>query len=148
MERKTEEVYELVLNVLKIIPQPYREDITDKVCLEIEKNPYWLNHYHNLCKELTVHVVNNYIGYYTKSITGFNSGNKATASSKLIKSYTKLVEHQVLLIKLFDPSLMQDKWSNSQRAAGRRREDETAGGQAGVDYGGAEGQHEGKTRAE
>jgi len=93
MARKTEEVYELVQEVLHTIPQPYHEDITDKVCLEIEKNPQWLNQYHNLCKELTTHVVNRYIGFYTKDITGFKAGNQIIAKSRLIKSYTKVFTH-------------------------------------------------------
>lgn len=93
MGRKTEEVYELVQGVLKTIPQPYHEDITDKVCLEIEKNPHWLNRYHNLCSELTTHVVNKFIGFYTKRITGFNASTQIIAKSKLIKSYTRLIRH-------------------------------------------------------
>jgi hypothetical protein len=91
MPRKTEEVYELVKEVLKTIPAPYSEDITDEVCYKIETNPVWLREYNNLCAELKKFVVNNSIGYYTKSITGKQSHKKAPArKSTIIKSFTRL----------------------------------------------------------
>ena len=92
MLRKTEGVYELVQNVLRTFSEPYDEDIIEDVCLAIENNPDWLRQYNELGDELRHWVVNNWIGQYTKSITGLNSLREVDAKrSKLIKSYTKLV---------------------------------------------------------
>ena len=91
MARKTEEVFELVQDVLAIIPKPYGDDITDEVCQEIEKNTEWMRQYQNLCVELFKNSVNSNIGYYTKQITGKMSGRVTKAKSNLIKTYTKLV---------------------------------------------------------
>jgi negative regulator of sigma E activity len=45
MARTTEEIYYLVKDVLKTIPEPYGEDITDEVCFAIENNPEWFRRY-------------------------------------------------------------------------------------------------------
>ena len=91
MTRKTEEVYELVFDVLESMPEPYNEDITDEVCMEIENKTEWLRQYQNLCVELSKNSVNSNIGYYTKQITGKMSGKVTKAKSNLIKTYTKLI---------------------------------------------------------
>lgn len=92
MPRKTEEVYELVKDVLKTIPAPYNEDITDEVCFKIETNPAWFKEYNNLCVEFGKAVVNQSIGRYTKELTGRRVLKQVPAcKSTIIKSYTKLV---------------------------------------------------------
>lgn len=94
MPRKTEEVFEMVQEVLNTIPEPYSEDITDEVCFKIEMNPEWNRQYYNLCAELQRHVVNNYLGAYTKEITGRRSLKQVPAQkSSIIKSYTKLIPY-------------------------------------------------------
>ena len=91
MARKTEEVFELVQDVLSTKQEPYSEDITDEVCQAIERNLEWKQHYKNLCIGLTKDVINNHIGYYTRKITGKMRGKQVKAQkSKLIKSYSKL----------------------------------------------------------
>lgn len=92
MPRKTEEVYELVKEVLKTIPAPYSEDITDEVCFKIEKSQDWKRQYDNLCAQLSKHTVNKAFGYWTKRLTGRVSGVVVKANkSKIINDYTKLI---------------------------------------------------------
>lgn len=91
MPRKTEEVYELVKDVLKTIPAPYSEDITDEVCFKIETNSEWFKEYNNLCAEFRKAVVNQSIGRYTKELTGKQVLEQEPAhKSTIIKSYTRL----------------------------------------------------------
>jgi hypothetical protein len=82
-------VSELVRRALDEIGKPYTEDITDQVCLAIERN--WYGSYKRLVAEHGKHAVNPQIGRSTLQLTGLkNLGVRATASSKLIKTYTKL----------------------------------------------------------
>ncbi len=91
MDKKTLGVYELVQDVLRTLPMPYGEDIIEEVCLAIEGNPEWLQRYNELGRELRYWVVNNWIGQYTKILTGLKSIKQVPAKrSKIIKSYTKL----------------------------------------------------------
>jgi hypothetical protein len=91
MARTTENIYYLVQDVLRTIPEPYGEDITDEVCYAIEKNHEWFRRYQNLKAEHKKDVVNNYIGVYTKKITGKESLRQVPArKSTIIKTYTKL----------------------------------------------------------
>ena len=93
MDKKTQEVYELVRDVLDTIEEPYSEDITDEVCLAIKNNTRWYIRYLRLTDVLTKDVTHNFIGVYTKQITGRQSGKVAPASEgNLIESYTKLVK--------------------------------------------------------
>ena len=92
MPRKTEGVRILVQDVLKTFTEPYSEDVIDDVCWAIEHNPEWRSRYYELSEELTDWVVNNWIGQYTKELTGLNTLREVSAKrSKLIKSYTKLI---------------------------------------------------------
>lgn len=92
MGLKTEGVKQIVHEVLKTIPKPYREDVIEDVFLIIEKNSDFLLQYRQLSEELKKDVVNVWIAKYTKKITGLNSGEIATAKrSVLIHSYTKLI---------------------------------------------------------
>ena len=92
MPRKTQGVYELVQAVLNTFPQPYGEDIIEDVCLSIENNSDWFRRYNELSDELCDWVVNNWIGQYTKLITGFDSNREVYARrSNIIKYYTKLI---------------------------------------------------------
>jgi hypothetical protein len=92
MNHKTEGVKILVQDVLATISEPYTEDITLSVCVKIEHNPEWRRRYEELCDELRSGVVNNSIGTYVKSETGYiNLGKSLTrGKSKIIKSYTRL----------------------------------------------------------
>ena len=88
MGLKTEGVKQIVHEVLKTIPKPYRED----VIVIIEKNPDLLLQYRQLSEELKKDVVNVWIAKYTKKHTGLISGEITTAKrSALIHSYTKLI---------------------------------------------------------
>ena len=91
MPRKTEEVFELVQEVLRTIPEPYSEDITDEVCFRIEMNPGWFREHNNLRAEFKKFVVNQSIGRYTKELTGKQVLEQVPArKSTIIKSYTRL----------------------------------------------------------
>jgi hypothetical protein len=84
-------VSELVKEVLGTVPRPYREDITDRVCLEIEKNPAWHARYDRLVASHDKGSVNRQIGRSTLQLTGLrNLGVSAKATSKLIGTYTRL----------------------------------------------------------
>jgi hypothetical protein len=92
MTRKTAGVELLVRDVMMTIREPYGEDVILDVCLAIENNPEWMRRYRGLGGELRLWVVNNWIGQYTKSITGMRSLKEVdTKRSSIIGSYTKLV---------------------------------------------------------
>ena len=91
MARKTIGVEDLVREVLATIPQPYGEDIIEDVCLAIEANPRWMTRYRELSADLRAWVVNNWIGQYTKSLTGMKTIREVNAKrATIIKGYTKL----------------------------------------------------------
>lgn len=91
MGLKTQGVYELVRDVLKTFTEPYGEDVIEDVCLAIEENSEWRQRYEELSVELRAWVVNNWIGQYTKQITGMKTLREVVAKrSKLIKFHTKL----------------------------------------------------------
>ena len=92
MSQKTQGVYELVRDVLRTLPEPYGEDVIEEVCLAIENNPDWRKRYEDLARDLRYWVVNNWIGQYTKILTGLKSKKQVAAKrSKIIKSYSKLM---------------------------------------------------------
>ena len=94
----TQPVCDLVQAVLDSkFKAPYPEDITDRVCLEIENDPDWLSQYHSLVEHFGSQgkngrlTVNSSIGWFTKDLTGMvNIGEGKKADSGLIKSYSKL----------------------------------------------------------
>lgn len=91
MAKKTEGVYQLVQDVLSSISEPYGEDIIEDVCLAIERDIDWRQRYQELGADLSLWVVNNWIGQYTKQLTGLKSIRQVEAKrSQIIKSYTKL----------------------------------------------------------
>jgi len=91
MAKKTEGVYQLVQDVLSSISEPYGEDIIEDVCLAIERDTDWRQRYQELGADLSLWVVNNWIGQYTKQLTGLKSIRQVEAKrSHIIKSYTKL----------------------------------------------------------
>ena len=55
------------------------EDITDRVCLEIENDPDWLSEYHSLVEHFGskgkngLLTVNSSIGWFTKDLTGMKT---------------------------------------------------------------------------
>ena len=62
---KTQDIYDMVREVLSIIPQPLPNDIIDKVCIAIEKNKGWLNRYEQLVAIHGKNVTNQMIGRHT-----------------------------------------------------------------------------------
>jgi hypothetical protein len=91
MSIKTEGVRLLVRDVLQTFSEPYGEDIIEDVFVAIENNAEWHRRYVELSNETNRWVVNNWIGKYTKAITGLKSLREVTAKrSDLIKDYTKL----------------------------------------------------------
>jgi hypothetical protein len=76
---------------------PHPPDITDQVCLAIEANPEWLARYHHLVEHFSSggrdgrSLVNNYIGSYTKELTGMVTVKKdMKAKSRLLSKYSQL----------------------------------------------------------
>jgi hypothetical protein len=91
-DHKTSPVRDLAARVLCTISQPWPPDITDQVCLAIERRPQWLAEYRGLVKELGEWSVNTSLGAHVKDLTNLeNAGQIAAAKSKLIKSYSILV---------------------------------------------------------
>ena len=91
MTRKTQGVYDLVQLALQQIEQPYSEDVIEEVCLVIENNRELFRNYLHLSDDLKHWVVNNWIGQYTKEITGGQTMRLVDAKrSKFITGYTKL----------------------------------------------------------
>lgn len=91
-EQKTAEIRDLVMRVLRTIPQPWPADVTDQVFLAIEGRPAWLAEYRALGKEFDRTTLNSSIGSHVKDVTGMeNSGHMGVARSSLVKSYSILV---------------------------------------------------------
>ncbi|HRW05895.1 MAG TPA: hypothetical protein P5121_12405 [Caldilineaceae bacterium] len=91
MTRKTQGVYDLVQLALQQIEQPYSEDVIEEVCLIIENNRELFRNYLHLSDDLKHWVVNNWIGQYTKDLTGGQTMRLVDAKrSKLITGYTRL----------------------------------------------------------
>ena len=91
MTKKTAGIEILVAEVLRTFSEPYPEDITDRVAEKIENNENWYRVYCQLKNNLSKHVVNTWLGKYTKEITGLNSFRNADAKrSSIIKTYTRL----------------------------------------------------------
>ena len=89
--RKTQEVFDLVRDVLQTIPSPYGEDIIEDVFVAIEHTPGWRQRYDEQSAELRQWVVNNWIGIYTKQITAMETIREVSAKrTSLSKNYTKL----------------------------------------------------------
>lgn len=86
----TDGVRQLVADVLRTLPKPYSEDVTDDVCRAIEGDPALQQRYGNLAAGLRAWVVNNWIGQYTAELTGRTSGEQVQAKSGLIQTYKKL----------------------------------------------------------
>jgi hypothetical protein len=92
MGKKTEDVYNLVDEVLRTFSEPYGEDIIEDVFIAIENNHNNHREYDNLVKELGVKSVNPSIGKHTKDVIGYRVLRVAVSKrSNLITSYTKLI---------------------------------------------------------
>jgi hypothetical protein len=78
--------------VLRTISEPYAEDIIWDIFMQIENNRDWKRRYDELEDELTKDVVNNWIGKYTKDLTGLNTVRQVGAPEEghIVGSYTKL----------------------------------------------------------
>jgi len=88
---KTQGIYELVSGVLNTISEPYGEDVIEDVFLSIEQNHAWQERYDELVNELGKDTVNQWIGKYTKQVTGLRNPSEVEAKrSKLTKRYSKL----------------------------------------------------------
>jgi hypothetical protein len=91
MTNKTDGVKDLVQEVLHTLREPYGEDIILNVFQKIEHNVNWYNHYKDLGEELKIRVVNNWIGKFTKSLTGMKILRRVQLKEKhLVTTYTKL----------------------------------------------------------
>lgn len=92
MGRKTEDIYNLVDEVLRTFSEPYGEDIIEDVFIAIESNHDFHRQYDNLVKELGVKSVNPLIGKYTKATIGYRVLRVADSKkSNLVTSFTKLI---------------------------------------------------------
>jgi len=88
---KTQEIKDLVQEVLSRITPPYPEDITNQVCLAIEQDPSLRREYDRLVNLHSRQVVNTRIGAYTRDLTGLkNIHSGITATSELITTYSRL----------------------------------------------------------
>ena len=91
MKNKTEGVKILVQDVLRTISKPYGEDIILNIFQKINKDRDLRRRSNLLRDELGNDVVHNWIGKYTKDLTGLNSLRKSLAPKGFyITSYTKL----------------------------------------------------------
>jgi hypothetical protein len=90
MAKATQGVQDLVHEILAALPKPHSEDITDEVCLAIEKNPKWTAEYDLLSGQLRDWVVNNWIGQYVALALGRKRGKVVESTSTLIRYYSKL----------------------------------------------------------
>ena len=59
---KTQDIYDLVQEVLHSIPRPYPNDIIDLACRRIESNRQWMNRYTQLVAIHRKPIVNQMIG--------------------------------------------------------------------------------------
>ena len=86
----TEDIEDLVEQILRKISRPYPEDITDQVFLTIENDDKLL-HYYKVYAGDNTDAANKYIGRMVKKITGLKTkGTCRNPKSSLIKSYTIL----------------------------------------------------------
>ena len=91
MSRKTQGVEDLVNRALQKLTPPYGEDIIEDVCLHIEHDTELRAEYEHLKTDLSKDVVNNWIGQYTRQITGGDTIREVAAKrSHIIGAYTKL----------------------------------------------------------
>ena len=86
----TEDIEDLIEQILRKISRPYPQDITDQVFLAIE-NDEKLLHYYNVYAGENIGAANAYIGKLVKELTGLkDKGTCRNPKSSLIKSYTIL----------------------------------------------------------
>jgi hypothetical protein len=71
--RGWQEAHDLVARALRTVDQPCPPDVTDLVCLAIEKRPEWLKEYQFLVASSDVNTVNTAIGAHVKNITGWRT---------------------------------------------------------------------------
>lgn len=88
---KTQDIQDLVAEVLNTMNPPWPKNITDQVCLAVENSPVWLNQYNQLVGIYGKRTVNTSIGRYTRDLTGLHSlHKKQKAESTLIKTFSEL----------------------------------------------------------
>ena len=84
-------VREVVQDAIDTCVRPWPKDITDRACLAIQNDPGLLSRYDELVANYGKLVVNSLIGKSVLDLTGLrNLGERKTATSRLIKSYTCL----------------------------------------------------------
>jgi hypothetical protein len=89
--KKIQGIEELVSEVIETISNPYGEDVILDVFLAIERQPTWQRRYDELVFELGKNTVNQWVGQYTKQITGLKKPSQiSTKLSKLTGSYSRL----------------------------------------------------------
>lgn len=86
----TEDIEDLIEQILRKISKPYPPDITDRVFCAIEEDERLLHNYTIYAGE-NVGAANAFIGKLVKELTGLKvKGTCRNPKSKLIKSYTIL----------------------------------------------------------
>jgi hypothetical protein len=92
MSGKTEEVRDLVDEVLRTFDQPYAENITEEVFVAIEADSNLLKRYQDFVQVSGKSTVNQAIGKATKDITGMKVKQPDVPATRttLTKTYTKL----------------------------------------------------------
>jgi len=118
----TEEIEDLVVEVLRTYKAPWSKDIIDKVFLTIEKDPNKLQRYKMFAGEDPA-VTNQWIGKYVKEYTGLKVvGHSNEPKSSLIKSFSLLGYGgpflQAIIVFDFD-GVLADTLDEMLRIAGR-----------------------------
>lgn len=91
MPLKTQGVRDLVQLAIVKVPSPYTQTIIEDVCLAIEGDTDLRASYDVLCNDLRTWVVNNWIGQWTKAITGMDTIRQVDATrAKIIGSFSLL----------------------------------------------------------
>lgn len=88
---QTNDVRDLVIEVLEALPKPYSENVIDEVFFAIQSNPQWLSEYEGLCSKHCKTVTNSLGGYWIGRALG-KRGHKQIPSKKssLIGSFSVL----------------------------------------------------------
>jgi hypothetical protein len=87
----TEEIEDLVVEILRRFNKPYPQDITDQVFLAIERDPNMRKRYEIFAGQDKEGTTNAWIGRMVKEHTGLKvKGTCTTPKSELIKTYSIL----------------------------------------------------------
>jgi hypothetical protein len=88
----TQDISDLVDEVLKTFPKPFSADLIDQVCSAISGNADWLVRYENFVAIHGKNIVNNMLGRYVFKLSGAKqSGKIKQAKCNLLKKYKELM---------------------------------------------------------